>query len=142
LSDAEIEKMKEEAKKNAEADKQAKEKVEKINSADTLIFQTEKQMKEFGDKIPEEKKAPINEALSELKEAHSSEDLDKIDGAMEKLNNAWQEASQEIYQAQQEAGGAGAQAGAQAEGSASDEESSEDEDVTDVEFEEVDEDQS
>lgn len=141
LSDAEIEQMKEEAKRNAEADKKAKERAEKINTADTLIFQTEKQMKEFGDKIPEEKKAPINEALAELKEAQSSENIEKIDAAVEKMNAAWQAASQEIYQAQQEAGG-GAQEGAgpQAGAEGSSEEGSSDEDVTDVEFEEVDED--
>jgi molecular chaperone DnaK len=140
LSEEEIAKMKADAEKNAEADAKVKERVEKINSADSLIFQTEKQMKEFGDKIPDDKKGVIDDALAELKEAHSSEDLDKIDAATQKLNDAWSAASQEIYQAQQEgAGGADASAGA-GEGAGNGEASSEDsdEDVTDVEFEEVD----
>jgi len=138
LSEEEIAQMKADAEKNAEADAKAKERVEKINGADTLIFQTEKQLKEFGDKIPEDKRGPIDQALSELKDAQSSEDLDKIDAATEQLNEAWSTASQEIYQAQQEAGGA--QEGA-ADAGASNGESAEDddsEDVTDVEFEEVD----
>ncbi len=101
LSDAEIEKMKKEAKENEEADKTAKERIEKLNNADSLVFQTEKQLKEFGDKIPAEKKAPIEEALTKLKEAHKSEDLEAIDQAMEALNTAWQAASQDIYNAQQ-----------------------------------------
>ncbi|NBC04267.1 MAG: molecular chaperone DnaK [Bacteroidetes bacterium] len=140
LSEEEIAKMKADAEKNAEADAKAKERVEKINSADSLIFQTEKQMKEFGDKIPDDKKGAIDDALAELKEAHSSEDLDKIDSSTQKLNDAWSAASQEIYQAQQSAAG-GADASAEAgddsgNGEASSDDS--DEDVTDVEFEEVD----
>ncbi len=137
LSEEEIAQMKADAEKNAEADAKAKERVEKINGADTLIFQTEKQIKEFGDKIPEDKRGPIDQALSELKDAQSSEDLDKIDAATEQLNEAWAAASQEIYQAQQEAGGAeaGADAGGSNGASAEDDDS---EDVTDVEFEEVD----
>lgn len=138
LSEEEIAQMKADAEKNAEADAKAKERVEKVNAADSLIFQTEKQMKEFGDKIPEDKKGAINEALAGLKEAHSSEDLEKIDDATQKLNDAWSAASQEIYQAQQEAGGAaGADAGADSSnGQASGDDDQED--VTDVEFEEVD----
>ncbi len=142
LSKEEIAKMKAEAEANAETDLQAREKVDKMNAADTLIFQTEKQMKEFGDKVPAEKKAPIEEALAELKEAHKSEDLDRVDSATAKLNEAWQAASQEMYQASQQAqaadGGAesadpSADAGA---GDGAGDESSED--VTDVEYEEVD----
>jgi molecular chaperone DnaK len=133
LSDDEIEKMKKEAEANAEADAKAKEKVDKMNAADNLIFQTEKQLTEFGDKIPADKKQPIEEALTELKEAHKSEDLDKIEPAMEKLNTAFQAASQEMYAAQQEAQGAN---GAQDAGAADAGQNPNDE-VTDVDFEEV-----
>lgn len=139
LSEEEIAQMKADAEKNAEADAKAKERVEKINTADSLIFQTEKQMKEFGDKIPDDKKGAIDQALAGLKEAHSSEDIDKIDEATQQLNDAWSAASQEIYQAQQAAGGQGADGeagGSSDNGQASDD--SDDEDVTDVEFEEVD----
>ena len=137
LSEEEIAKMKAEAAENADADKAAKEKVDKINAADTLIFQTEKQLKEFGDKVPEDKKGAIDKALADLKEAHKTEDMATIEPATEALNQAWQAASAEIYQAQQDAGaGAGATEatadnGAETEGKAEDE-------VTDVEFEEVD----
>jgi len=134
LSKEEIEQMKAEAAANADTDKAAKEAADKINSADTLIFQTEKQMKEYGDKIPEDKKGPIEEALVELKEAHKMQDMPKIDAAMEKMNTAWTAASQDIYKASQEAeaaAGATADAGPDAEGK-------ETEEVTDVEFEEVD----
>ncbi len=131
LSDAEIEKMKQEAEANAEADKAARESVDKINAADNLIFQTEKQLKEFGDKIPDDKKQPIEGALAELKTAHESKDLASIDTAMEKLNTVFQAASQEMYAAQQEGGDAGAPADAG---------SPEDSEVTDVDFEEVEED--
>jgi molecular chaperone DnaK len=133
LSEDEITKMRTEAEAHAEEDKQAKEKVEKLNQADSLIFNTEKQLKEFGDKIPEDKKGPIEEAKKELEEAHKAQDLEKIDSAMEKLNNAWSAASQEIYQAQQQAQGGEQppQNGEQAKGESS-------EDVTDVEYEEVD----
>ncbi|MDH5380323.1 MAG: molecular chaperone DnaK, partial [Cyclobacteriaceae bacterium] len=103
LTDEEIEKMKKEAEANAETDKIAKEKVEKINAADSLIFTTEKQLKEYGDKLSEGNKTAINGALEKLKEAHKSQDLTSIDTAMEALNTAWQAASQEIYAAQQEA---------------------------------------
>ncbi len=136
LTDEEIEKMKQEAEANAEADKEAKDKVEKINQADSLIFQTEKQMSEFGDKLSDGNKSAIEGALTKLKEAHGKQDLAEIDTAMEALNNAWQAASQEIYAAQQEAqGGApGADAGASEDASAGGD------DVSDVEFEEVEED--
>lgn len=136
LSQEEIDRMKTEAEANAEQDKEAKERAEKLNSADSLIFQTEKQLKEFGDKIPADKKGPIEDALKNLKEAHQAEDLDQIDSAMEAMNTAWQAASQDIYQAQQEGQGGegstqegGDQSGASDEGG---------DDVTDVEFEEVD----
>ncbi|MCG9881475.1 MAG: Hsp70 family protein, partial [Bacteroidia bacterium] len=105
LSDAEIERMKREAEANADADKRAKEEVEKINQADSLIFQTEKQVKEYGDKIPADKKSKIESALEELKKAHGEKNIPAIDAAMETLNAAWQEASQDIYAAQQAQGG-------------------------------------
>ncbi len=136
LTDEEIEKMKQEAEANAEADKEAKDKVEKINQADSLIFQTEKQMSEFGDKLSDGNKSAIEGALTKLKEAHGKQDVAEIDTAMEALNNAWQAASQEIYAAQQEAqgGAAGADAGTGEEPAAGGD------DVSDVEFEEVEED--
>ncbi|MEP5610881.1 MAG: molecular chaperone DnaK [Cyclobacteriaceae bacterium] len=136
LTDEEIEKMKQEAEANAEADKEVKEKVEKVNQADSLIFQTEKQMSEFGEKLSDENKSAIEGALTKLKEAHGKQDLAEIDTAMEALNNAWQAASQEIYAAQQEAGG-GAPG---ADGAAGEEPAAGGDDVSDVEFEEVEED--
>lgn len=134
LSQEEIEKMKQEAEANADSDKKARESADKLNAADNMIFQTEKQLKEFGEKLPEDKKKPIDEALEELKKAHASQDLDAIDSSMEKLNTVFQAASQEMYQAGAEGGEPGAEAGA--EGAA---EATEDE-VTDVDFEEVKED--
>jgi molecular chaperone DnaK len=104
LSDEEIQKMRDEAKANEEADKSAREKIDKLNQADSMIFQTEKQMKELGDKLSDGVKQPIEEALNGLKEAHKSEDVAAVDAAMEKMNQAWQNASQEIYAAQQESG--------------------------------------
>lgn len=109
LSKEEIEKMKNEAKANEEADKKVRERVEKLNMADGLIFNSEKQLNDYGDKIPADEKAKIEAAVAKLKEAHKAEDLDGIDKAMEELNAAWQGASQHIYNAQQEAGGNGAQ---------------------------------
>jgi molecular chaperone DnaK len=137
LSEEEIKRMKAEAEANAEADRKAKERVDKLNAADALIFQTEKQMKEYGDKIPAEKKAPIEEALNALKEAHKAENLEAIDTEMEKLNTAWQAASQDLYNATQGAQGgqAGPNPGADA-GAAS----GSDDEVQDVDFEEVKED--
>lgn len=136
LSQEEIAKMKAEAAANADTDKQAKERAEKLNTADSLIFQTEKQMKEIGDKIPADKKAAIESALTDLKEAHKIQDIAAIDKASEAMNNAWQAASQDIYQAQQNAGGqeGGAQDFAGNAGTGS---TSATDDVTDVEFEEV-----
>jgi molecular chaperone DnaK len=133
LSDEEIERMKKEAEANADADKQAKEQVEKINAADAMIFQTEKQLKEYGDKLSDDKKKPIEDALEGLKKAHESKDLVAIDAAMETINTAWTAASEEMYKAtqdQQAADGGAAQANP--EGGA--------DDVTDVDFEEVKED--
>jgi len=129
LSDAEIQKMRDEAKANEEADKAEREKVEKVNAADTMIFQTEKQLKEYGDKLSEGNKSAIEGALAELRAAHGTKDLAAIDAAMEKINAAWQAASQEMY-----AAGAtpGADGGQQAGSTAT-----ADEGVTDVNFEEV-----
>ena len=102
LSKEEIEKMKAEAVANADTDRAAKEKADKINGADTLIFQTEKQLKEFGEKIPAEKKSAIESGVEKLKTAHAAEDLAGIDTAMEELNAAWQAASQDMYAASQD----------------------------------------
>ena len=111
LSEDEIKRMKAEAEANAEADKKEKERIDKLNQADGMIFQTEKQLKELGDKLPADKKAPIEAALGKLKEAHKSQNLDAIDAAMKELNDAFHAASQEMYNA---ANAAGAQGGAQA----------------------------
>lgn len=135
LSEDEIKRMKEEAAANAEADKKEKERIDKLNQADSTIFQTEKQLKDLGDKIPADKKAPIEAALSKLKDAHKAQDLSAIDAASEELNNAFQAASQEMYNATNAQPGAqpGTDGGQQ---SASDNNQSGD-DVTDVDFEEV-----
>lgn len=137
LSEDEIKRMKDEAKVNEEADKQAKEKIDKMNAADSLIFQTEKQLKDYGDKLPAEKKQPIEAALGELKEAHKSQDLAKIEEASNKLNAAWQAASEEMYKASQ----AGQQQGGpQAQDTGQEQQSGKgngDDEVTDVDFEEV-----
>ena len=136
ISEEEINKMKQEAEANADEDKKAKERVDKLNSADAMIFQTEKQLKEYGDKLPADKKTEIEAALTELKEAHKTQDIEAIDAALEKMNAMWQAASSEMYQNTQpgEEGQAGEQASPggdpKAEGSGDDE-------VTDVDFEEV-----
>ncbi len=136
LTKEEIEKMKNDAKANEETDKKEKERVEKINQADSLIFQTEKQFKEFGDKIPDEKKAPIETALAKLKEAHKSGDLDQIDTATTELNAAWTAASEEMYKATQDQGGQ--QPGGDGNGQHQQQNSNANsENVTDAEFEEV-----
>ena len=132
LTDDEIKRMKADADANAEADKKAKEEIEKINTADSTIFQTEKQLKEYGDKIPAEKKSVIEGALTELKTAHASKDLTGIDAALDKLNTAWQAASQDMYNATQ--GAADANANPQGNPGA---ENKTDSEVTDVDFEEV-----
>jgi molecular chaperone DnaK len=135
LSDAEIEKMKKEAEANAESDKKAKEEVDKINQADSMIFQTEKQLKEYGDKLPADKKGPIEAAFAELKTAHGVKDIAGIDSALEKINAAWAEASEEMYKASQ----GGAQAGPEASGGGQ-QSASNNTEATDVDFEEVKED--
>jgi len=137
LTDAEIQKMKQEAQANAESDKREKEKVEKVNQADSLIFQTEKQMKEFGDKLSDGNKTAINGALEQLKAAHASKDLTAIDGAMTALNAAWQAASQEMYAASGGAGQPGAQPNAGDAGNASQGGNTGGGDAQDVEYEEV-----
>ncbi len=136
LSKDEVERMRAEAKANADVDAKARERAEKLNAADTLVFQTEKQLKDYGDKIPADKKGAIETALNELKEAHKAQDMDKIQSATASLNSAWQAASQEIYQATQEAQGGSTEQGP-SEGQ-TDSGSGGAEDVTDVEFEEVD----
>jgi molecular chaperone DnaK len=140
LSKEEIEKMKNEAKANEATDKAAREKVDKINQADSLIFQTEKQIKEYGDKIPADKKAPIDAALAKLKEAHKSQDVSAIDTAVTEMNTAWTAASEEMYKATQQAGanGNGNTADTQPnEGQQEHAHAGADDNVTDAEFEEV-----
>ncbi|NOX46808.1 MAG: molecular chaperone DnaK [Chlorobi bacterium] len=138
LSDEEIKKMKDEATANAEADKKAKEEIDKLNNADALIFQTEKQLKEYGDKLPDDKKAPIEKALTALKEAHKNKDLTAIESTMNELNTAWQAASQEMYNATQGDAQAGGQPGAgPASGGDGGDTASGNDEVTDVDFEEV-----
>ena len=131
LSKEEIERMKAEAEANADADKKEREKIDKLNQADSMVFQTENQLKELGDKIPADKKAPIEAALGKLKEAHKAQDLAAIDAATAELNNAWQTASAEMYaqSGAQQPGAQGAQGGQQASNGA--------EDIQDAEFEEV-----
>ena len=133
LTEEEIEKMKKEAEANADADKKVKKEAEKLNSADQMIFQTEKQLKEFGDKLSNDKKAPIESALEELKKAYEAKDLEAIDKALETINEAWKNTSEEMYKAQAEAGGASADAGAPQ----PDAEAKGEDDVQDVDFEEV-----
>jgi len=112
LSDAEIDRMRKEAEANADADKAEREKIDKLNQADQLIFTTEKQISEYGDKIPAEKKAVIESAKEDLKTAHAAGDIAGIEVHMETLNKAWEAASQDIYAAQQEGGAPGAEANA------------------------------
>ena len=123
--------MKKDAEANAESDAKAKETVDKLNSADSMIFQTEKQLKEFGDKLSDDKKKPIEEALEELKKSYESKDLEKIDPALEKINEAWKAASEEMYKAQQN------QQGGQADQSADNNSNESSDNVEDVDFEEV-----
>ncbi|MEA3445921.1 MAG: molecular chaperone DnaK [Bacteroidota bacterium] len=149
LTDEEITRMRDEAKANEETDKKAKERIDKLNLADSTIFNTEKQLKEFGDKLPADKKEPIDKALNNLKEAHKKEDIPEIDKAIEELNKVFQAASQEMYNAQQQAQGQQGQPGqtdqpGQADGSGSKSEpggngqgGKNDDEVTDVDFEEV-----
>lgn len=134
LTEEEIQKMKAEAEANAEADKQAREKADKLNEADSMIFQTEKQLKEFGDKLSEDKKKPIEDALEELKKAYETKDLDVIEPALEKINEAWKAASEELYKAQAEAQQNGSPQG---EAGSTAEDSGTGDNVEDVDFEEV-----
>ncbi|GGD37665.1 molecular chaperone DnaK [Muriicola marianensis] len=134
LTEEEIEKMKAEAEANAEADKKAKEKADKLNEADAMIFQTEKQLGEFGDKLSDDKKKPIEAALEELKKAYETKDVDQVTPALEKINEAWKVASEEMYKAQ----AAAEQGGAAANGEqASADGAKEGDNVEDVDFEEV-----
>jgi molecular chaperone DnaK len=136
LSEAEIKRMKEEAAANAESDKKAKEETDKVNAADALIFQSEKQLKDYGDKLPAEKKDAITKALDGLKEAHKAKDLGRIDVTMGELNTAWQAASEDMYKAQQPEAGANGNGAPHAEGAPGADGKKEGE-VTDVDFEEV-----
>jgi molecular chaperone DnaK len=136
LTDAEIQRMKQEAQANADTDKKAKETVEKINQADSMIFQTEKQLKEYGEKLSEGNKSAITKALEGLKEAHKSQDLASIDNALNTLNSAWQAAASEMYASTGAQGGgpgpdASAGQGGQSTGS------NDGNNVSDVEYEEV-----
>ncbi|MCK0201829.1 Hsp70 family protein, partial [Ornithobacterium rhinotracheale] len=135
LSEADIERMKKEAEENAAKDKEAKEKIDKLNAADQMIFQTEKQLKEYGEKISADKKQPIEDALAELKKAHEAQDIAQVDAAMGKINNAWNAASQELYAAMNE--NAGVQAGATPNAGADNTQNAGGDDVEDVDFEEV-----
>ncbi|MBK9284347.1 MAG: molecular chaperone DnaK [Sphingobacteriaceae bacterium] len=134
LSQEEIDRMKREAEANADADKKAREEVDKLNEADAMIFQTEKQLKEYGDKIPADKKSAIESAATELKAAHASKDIAKIEAALKTMNDAWSAASQDMYKAQQDQQNAGAQNDA---GPQNDSKQGNGENVTDVDFEEV-----
>jgi molecular chaperone DnaK len=141
LTSDEIEKMKREAKENEARDKEQRERVDKLNAADSLIFQTEKQLKEFGDKLPADKKGPIEQALSRLRDAHKSQDLAAVDKATAELTSVWQAASEELYKnTQQQGPQEGPQAGYTADANSSagqQNESKKDDQVTDVDFEEV-----
>jgi molecular chaperone DnaK len=142
LSKDEVEKMKAEAKANEATDKAEREKVDKLNQADSLVFQTEKQLKEYGDKIPADKKTVIETAANKLKEAHKAQDIPTIDTALAELNAAWTAASQDMYNSQQSAGGsqqpgAGANGGQQNGGTGGQTSGAGAEDVTDVPYEEV-----
>jgi molecular chaperone DnaK len=136
LSKEDIERMKQEAESNAEADQKRKDEIDQVNAADSLVFQTDKQLKEYGDKIPAEKKAPIDEALEKLKVAVAAKDIENIKMHTETLNTAWQAASEDLYKATQgdaasgQAGDAGSQTGGGKTGDAGDQ-------VQDVDFEEV-----
>ena len=132
LTEDEIQKMKQDAEANADADAKAKETADKLNAADAMIFQTESQLKEFGDKLSDDKKQPIEAALEELKKAYETKEIEVIDPALEKINEAWKVASEEMYKAQQDAQGASPQ-------DAQGESTSQEDDVEDVDFEEVEE---
>ena len=134
--------MKAEAEAHADADKKAKEEIEKINAADGMIFQSEKNLKDYGDKIPADKKNAIESALNELKAAHSARNVQQIDQAMNKINAAWQSASEDMYKAQQQAGPQGGAAGFDPNNmggnpGAGQSNNGNDQNVTDVDYEEV-----
>lgn len=137
LTEEEIKKMKAEAEANAESDKKAKETADKLNEADGMIFQTEKQLKEFGDKLSDEKKKPVEDALEELKKAYETKDVEVIAPALEKINEAWKVASEEMYKAQAEAQQAQGQGAPNPEAAANNAEAGEGDNVEDVDFEEV-----
>jgi molecular chaperone DnaK len=147
LTEDEIKRMRDEAKANEEADKRERERIEKVNAADSMVFQTEKQLKEFGDKIPLDKRTTIEAALAKLKEVHKSQDIAAIDAAMKELNDAWQAASQDIYNATQAQGGAAnpfggaadpfAQTASDAGANNNAAQGGQDNEVKDVDFEEV-----
>jgi len=135
LSDDEIKRMRDEAKANEDSDKKAREKVDKVNAADSMIFQTEKQLKEFGEKLPSDKRSTIEQSLANLKEAHKSQDLDAIDKALADLNTVWQSASEEMYKNSQASGQSASQP--EPDPSAGGNKKSGSDEVTDVDFEEV-----
>ena len=139
LSDDEIKRMKAEAEANADADKKERERIDKINAADAMIFNTEKQLKEYGDKLPADKKGEIESALEKLKTAHKAQDIAGIDAAMAEMNGIWQKASEEMYKNAGAQGGQqgpfGGQQGPQNPGNAGN--GGKDDEVTDVDFEEV-----
>lgn len=137
LSDEEIKRMKSEAEANAEADKKAREEIDKLNAADSLIFNTEKQLQEFGDKLPEDKKAAIETAKNKLREAHTNKNIAEIDTATAELNAAWQAASQEMYNAGQQSGAPGQEGGYDPQQGGGEQTPGNDDTVTDVDFEEV-----
>ena len=137
MTDAEIKRMKDEAAANAESDAKVKEKIDKLNHADSLIFQTEKQLTEIGDKIPADKKGPIEVALAKLKEAHKTQDIPTLDEATNELNTAFQAASQEMYNAQNAQDGQAQQNPDFGGHQENQSESKQKGDVTDVYFEEV-----
>ncbi|NDK54609.1 molecular chaperone DnaK [Pontibacter fetidus] len=138
LSEQEIERMRQEAEANAEADKKAKEEIEKLNTADSMIFQTEKQLKEYGEKLSEGNKTAIEGALGQLRTAHGAKDIAGIDSAMEALNNAWSAASQEMYAAGAGQEGAAGAAGGNGQAGGPQGQAANDGGVTDVDYEEVD----
>ena len=138
LSDEEIKRMKAEAEANADSDKAARERVDKLNTADALIFQTEKQLKEYGDKLPADKKSEIEGALESLRKAHKSQDVTAIDSAMEQLNGIWQKASEEMYKNTESNGGSQTPPPPPQDGGTSGHSKGNDDEVTDVDFEEVD----
>ena len=139
LTEQEIQRMRDEAKANEEKDKQERERIEKLNGADSVIFSTEKQLKEYGDKIPADKKAAIETALNSLKEAHKAQNIADIDRYSTELQNAWQAASQDIYSAQNQGGATSGQqqANPNAGNANNSANNGGDNNVTDVDFEEV-----